>query len=232
MLVPDASEVLTVQRPKRPSGGFADEDELLFESDEVEVAPPPLKKAKTGSNKEVMTETEESTPPEGAVVAPSPPKRSQTKGKEVPSTAASPSSTPEVHLQRAAKSSSDQLEQAFKLLAAARREADKLKKELNQLKTKLKEEEKQKAEAQAHMKEKEDSLRKSIEALPDLTDMVDVVWPDDDDDDDDGDDGANVIDVVDAVVVEVAADKSTAVSDEAEDVAVDEVATAVRPEAI
>jgi DNA anti-recombination protein RmuC len=51
------------------------------------------------------------------------------------------------------------------LAAAARREADKLKKELNRLKAKLKEEEKEKAEAQVQTKEKEESLSKSIEAL-------------------------------------------------------------------
>jgi hypothetical protein len=55
--------------------------------------------------------------------------------------------------------------------------------------------------------------------------MVDVVRRDDDD-------GADVIDVVDAVVVEVEADKSAATGDEALDVVVDEVATAVRPEVI
>jgi predicted nucleic acid-binding Zn-ribbon protein len=73
--------------------------------------------------------------------------------------------TENAQLQRAAQPSSNQLDQAVKLVAAARQEADKLKKELNQLKTKLKEEEKEKVEAQAQTKEKEDSLRKSIEAL-------------------------------------------------------------------
>jgi DNA helicase IV len=68
-------------------------------------------------------------------------------------------------LQKATQSSSDQLDQAVKLAAIARQEADKLKKELNQLKMKLKEEEKQKVEAQAHTKEKEENLHNSIEAL-------------------------------------------------------------------
>ena len=68
-------------------------------------------------------------------------------------------------LQQAAQSSSDQLDQAVKLAAIARQEADKLKKELNQLKTKLKEEEKEKAEARVQAKEKEDNLRNSIKAL-------------------------------------------------------------------
>ncbi|KAK1692662.1 hypothetical protein QYE76_009359 [Lolium multiflorum] len=49
--------------------------------------------------------------------------------------------------------------------AIARQEADKLKKELSQLKTKLKEEDKEKAEAQVQAKEKEDNLRNSIKAL-------------------------------------------------------------------
>ena len=59
--------------------------------------------------------------------------------------------------------------------------------------------------------------------------MVDVVRRDDDAD---GDDGADVIEVADAVVVKVAVDKSAAVGDEANDVAVDEVTTVVRPEVI
>ncbi|KAK1641550.1 hypothetical protein QYE76_059355 [Lolium multiflorum] len=73
--------------------------------------------------------------------------------------------TENAQLQKATESSSDQLDQAVKLAAAAQREAVKLKKELNQLKMKLKEEEKEKVEVQAQSKEKEDSLRKSIEAL-------------------------------------------------------------------
>jgi hypothetical protein len=47
----------------------------------------------------------------------------------------------------------------------SQKEADKLKNELGQLKTKLKEEEKEKVEAQAQTKEKEDNLRNSIESL-------------------------------------------------------------------
>jgi hypothetical protein len=46
------------------------------------------------------------------------------------------------------------------------------------------------------------------------------------------DDGADVSDVADEVVVDVAADKIAAVGDEAEDVAVDEVGTVLRPEVI
>ncbi|KAM0873436.1 hypothetical protein ACQ4PT_038066 [Festuca glaucescens] len=199
LFVGAAPEVSTAQPPKRPSGGFADEDELLFESricscsDEGEIAPSPLKKARTSSSKEATAEAEEPNLSKGAPVAPSPSRRAQTKGKDIPSTAAPPSSTPEGHatvamvrdfasrfiqlksenarLQKATQSSSDQLDQAVKLAAAARQEANKLKKELNQLKTKLKEEEKEKVEAQAQTQEKEDNLRKSIEALLGATDI-------------------------------------------------------------
>jgi hypothetical protein len=50
-------------------------------------------------------------------------------------------------LQMVAQSPSDQLDHAVKLAGTARKEADKLKKELNLLKMKLKEEEKEKVEA-------------------------------------------------------------------------------------
>ncbi|KAM0880055.1 hypothetical protein ACQ4PT_033840 [Festuca glaucescens] len=175
-----APEVPAAQPLKRPSGGFADEDELRFESDEGEIAPPPQKKAKTSSSKEATARADKPTLSGKA----------QTKGKEIPSTAASLSSAPEGHsiqatvailkyfasrfiqlesenarLQRAAQSSSDQLDQAVKLVATARQEADKLKKELSQLKAKLKEEERERVEAQAQTREKEDNLRKATEAL-------------------------------------------------------------------
>jgi hypothetical protein len=65
--------------------------------DEGEVAPPPLKKAKTGSKKEVTAEVEGRTLPEGAPVAPPPPKM-QRKRKEAPSIASSPHSTPGGHV--------------------------------------------------------------------------------------------------------------------------------------
>ncbi|KAK1684930.1 hypothetical protein QYE76_045778 [Lolium multiflorum] len=51
------------------------------------------------------------------------------------------------------------------MTATARQEADKLKKELVQLKMKLKEEDKEKAEAQIQVKEKEDNLRNFVKAL-------------------------------------------------------------------
>ncbi|KAM0855257.1 hypothetical protein ACQ4PT_049891 [Festuca glaucescens] len=195
-------KVSTAQPPKKPSGIFTDKDDLLFESricsysDEGEVAPPPFKKAKTGSEKELTAEAEGPTLPEGAPVAPPPPKRTQKKRKEAPSTAASPPSAPEGHpiqatvamvrdfaaqfiqlkaenaqLREAATSSAEQLEKANKLAADAWREADKLKKELGQIKAKLKEEEEQKAEAQTQAKEKEGNLHKSIEALRGAADI-------------------------------------------------------------
>jgi uncharacterized protein YoxC len=52
-------------------------------------------------------------------------------------------------LQEDAQSKSSQLDQAVKIVATARQEADSFRKELDQLKKKLKEEEKEKAEAQA-----------------------------------------------------------------------------------
>ncbi|KAK1678687.1 hypothetical protein QYE76_039535 [Lolium multiflorum] len=51
------------------------------------------------------------------------------------------------------------------MAATARQEADTLKKELGQLKTKLEEEKKEKAEAQIKAKEKEDNLNNSAKAL-------------------------------------------------------------------
>jgi hypothetical protein len=51
-------------------------------------------------------------------------------------------------------------------------------------------------------------------------------------DDTDGDDGADTVGTADAVVDAVAADSSAAVADEAEDVAVNEVAIAAGPEVI
>jgi CHASE3 domain sensor protein len=57
------------------------------------------------------------------------------------------------------------LDNALKLAAAARQNADSLKKELDQLKKKLKEEEKERVESEAQRKEKEGLLRQSILAL-------------------------------------------------------------------
>ena len=68
-------------------------------------------------------------------------------------------------LQQDIQSSFAQLDQAVKIAATARQDADSLRKELGQLKKKLKEEEKAKTEAQAQAKEKEELLRKSTTAL-------------------------------------------------------------------
>jgi hypothetical protein len=68
-------------------------------------------------------------------------------------------------LQEDAQLKSSQLDQAVKIAATARQEADSLRKELGQPKKKLKEEEKEKVEAQAQKKEREDLLNKSTTAL-------------------------------------------------------------------
>ncbi|KAM0896290.1 hypothetical protein ACQ4PT_023301 [Festuca glaucescens] len=98
LFVGAAPEASTAPPPKRSSGVFADEDELLFESDEGEIAPPPSKKAKTSSEKMVATEVEELVPPEEAPVVPLPLKRTLRKRKEAPSTAAPTTSTPKGHV--------------------------------------------------------------------------------------------------------------------------------------
>jgi chromosome segregation ATPase len=70
-----------------------------------------------------------------------------------------------VRLQEEVESTSSKLDNAVKMAAAARQNADSLKKELDQLKKKLKEEEKERVEAEAQRKEKEGLLRQSILAL-------------------------------------------------------------------
>ncbi|KAK1619923.1 hypothetical protein QYE76_025440 [Lolium multiflorum] len=151
-------ETSTAQPPKRPLGGFADEDELLFDSDEGCAEHPPPKKAKTSSSKQTSATVEVPPLPNEAPAA-----ASLLKGKEIPSTATSSPSAPEGH--QAAQSKSAQLDQAVKMAATAWQEADKLKIELSQLKTKLNGEEKEKAEAQIQVMEKEDNIRNSVKAL-------------------------------------------------------------------
>jgi septal ring factor EnvC (AmiA/AmiB activator) len=68
-------------------------------------------------------------------------------------------------LQEDVLSTTSKLDQAVKIAATARQNADSLKKELNQLKRKLQEGEKEKAKAQAQRKEREDLLHKSSMAL-------------------------------------------------------------------
>ncbi|KAK1608553.1 hypothetical protein QYE76_032226 [Lolium multiflorum] len=64
-----------------------------------------------------------------------------------------------------------QLDQAVKIVATARQDADSLRKELGQLKKKPKEEEKEKAEAQAQKKERKDLLHKSTMAVLEAADI-------------------------------------------------------------
>jgi uncharacterized protein YhaN len=68
-------------------------------------------------------------------------------------------------LQEDVLSTTSKLDQAVKIAATARQNADSLKKELDQLKKKQKEEEKEKAEAEAQRNEREDLLHKSTMAL-------------------------------------------------------------------
>ncbi|KAM0903136.1 hypothetical protein ACQ4PT_018917 [Festuca glaucescens] len=177
----DAPGMSTAQPPKRPSGGFADEDDLLFDSDEG-FAEPPSKKAKTSSSRPAPAVSEA---PALSVPAAS----SFPKGKENPSAPGEHSiqavitiikdfasqftllQAENARLQQDAKSKSAQLDEAVKIAATARQEADSLKKELGQLKKKLKEEEKNKTETQVQTKEKEDKLRSSITALLGATDI-------------------------------------------------------------
>ena len=70
-----------------------------------------------------------------------------------------------IRLQEEVESTSSKLDNAIKLAAAARQNANSLKKELDELKKKLKDEEKEKAETEAQRKEKEDLLRQSVLAL-------------------------------------------------------------------
>ncbi|KAM0900767.1 hypothetical protein ACQ4PT_020418 [Festuca glaucescens] len=171
----DAPGTSTAQPPKRPSGGFADEDDLLFDSDEG-FAELPSKKAKTSSSRPAHAVSEA---PALSVPAAS----SFPKGKENPLAPGEHSIQAAVtiikdfasqftllqaenaRLQQDAQSKSAQLDEAVKIAATARQEADSLKKELGQLKKKLKEEEKNKAETQVQTKEKEDKLRSSSTAL-------------------------------------------------------------------
>jgi predicted Holliday junction resolvase-like endonuclease len=67
-----------------------------------------------------------------------------------------------IRLQEEVESTSSKLDNAIKLAASSRQNADALKKELDELKKKLKEEEKEKAESEARRKEKEGLLHQSV----------------------------------------------------------------------
>ncbi|KAK1683400.1 hypothetical protein QYE76_044248 [Lolium multiflorum] len=182
-----ALEKSTAQPPKRPAGGFADEDDLIL----ICFIEPPSKKAKASPSRPTLAASEASAPP----IVPSAPS-SLSKGKEVPSAAAaspSPHGEPGIQtaiiilkdfasqfcspqadnarLQEDIQSTTSKLDQAVNIAATARQNADSLKKELDQLKKKLKEEEKEQAEAQAQRKEREDLLHKSSMALLEAADI-------------------------------------------------------------
>jgi hypothetical protein len=67
-----------------------------------------------------------------------------------------------VRLQEEVESTSSKLDNAVKMDAAARQNADSFKKELDQLEKKLKEEEKERVEGEGQRNEKEGLLRQSI----------------------------------------------------------------------
>ncbi|KAK1670411.1 hypothetical protein QYE76_058570 [Lolium multiflorum] len=136
-----APETSSAEPPKWPSGGFADEDDLLLDFEEGFLEPP-SKKAKTSSSR----------PTPAASEAPA-------LSKEV----LTPSSLPKE--KENTSTSAGHLDEAVKIADTTHQEVDSLKKELGQLKKKLKEEENAKTEAQARAMEKEDLLRKSTTAL-------------------------------------------------------------------
>ncbi|KAK1670877.1 hypothetical protein QYE76_059036 [Lolium multiflorum] len=181
-----APEKANVQPSKRPSGGFADEDDL-FDLDEGLIEPP-LKKAKTSSNKPAPAASEASAPATTPVAQLST-ASSLSKGKEIPSTAVITASPPpserpdlqtiittleafssqftsleadKIRLQKEVESTSSKLDNAVKIATEARQNADSLKEELKQMKSKLKDEEALRAATEA---EKDNLLRQSTLAL-------------------------------------------------------------------
>ncbi|KAK1628785.1 hypothetical protein QYE76_003100 [Lolium multiflorum] len=183
----------SAQPPKRPSGGFTDEYDLLdFDEGFIE---PPSKKAKDSPSRPTPAASKASVPPTAAAAQPSS-ASSLSNGKEVPLVAAiSPSHHEEPGIQTAitilkgfasqfsslqddrswlqeeVQSNSSKLNQAVTMAATARQNADSLKKGAQSLKKKLKEEEQGKAEAHAQRKEREDLLQKSTLALLEATDI-------------------------------------------------------------
>ncbi|KAK1663211.1 hypothetical protein QYE76_051370 [Lolium multiflorum] len=171
---------------KRSSGDFADEDDL--DLDEAFIEPPP-KKTKRSSDKPAPAASEASDPstaPAAQVSTAS----FLFKGKEIPSTAAAaapPSEKPDfravissleavasqftsleadkARLQKEVESTSSKLENAIKMAAEARQNADSLTEELDKLKSKLKDEEASKLATEAEKNEKDSLLRQSVLAL-------------------------------------------------------------------
>ncbi|KAK1668659.1 hypothetical protein QYE76_056818 [Lolium multiflorum] len=173
-----AAEEARASPAKRSTGGFADEDDL-FDIDEGFIEPP-SKKAKSDAAPPVVVASEASAP-KAAPVAQASTASSLSKGKDVPSTAAT--ATPpsdlrgvissleafasqftsleadKARLQEEVKSSSSKLDGAVKIADEARQEVDSLKEELGKLKEKLKEEEASRLAAEARAAEKDELLQ-------------------------------------------------------------------------
>ncbi|KAK1666362.1 hypothetical protein QYE76_054521 [Lolium multiflorum] len=156
---------------KRPSGGFADEDDL-FDLDEGFIEPP-SKRTKTSTILPNLAASEASAPA-AAPIAQMSTASSLSKGKDIPSTAATATPPPgkldlravissletfasqytslevdKAQLQKEVKSSSSKLEGAIKMAAETRQEVDSLKEELEGLKKMLKDEEASRLTAEA-----------------------------------------------------------------------------------
>nr|XP_051221934.1 uncharacterized protein LOC127340201 [Lolium perenne] len=173
---------------KRPSGGFADEDDL-FDLDECLIEPP-LKKVKSST----VPAASEASAPAAAPTAQLSTASSLSKGKHIPSAAAAPSSgKPDLRavissleafasqytsleaykarLQEEVKYSSSKLEGPTRIAAKARQEVDSLKRELEGLKKRLKDEEASRLSAEAWAIERDDLLRQSSLALLEAADI-------------------------------------------------------------
>ncbi|KAM0904955.1 hypothetical protein ACQ4PT_017682 [Festuca glaucescens] len=171
----EAPEASAAPAPKRPSGFFANEDDLMSDSSNGDTDPPPSKKAKISSERTVSTKEAVPVSSEEAPIIPPLPRRApiQAAIDIVVDFAAQfiRLEAENAHIREVAKSSTDQLERANKLATEAQGKAADLKKELDLLKAKMKEEEQQKIEAQAQADKKEGDLRKSIESLLGDADM-------------------------------------------------------------
>ncbi|KAM0831672.1 hypothetical protein ACQ4PT_065381 [Festuca glaucescens] len=174
-----APETSSAQPPKRPSGGFADEDDFLLDFEEGFLEPP-SKKAKTSSSRPTPTASEAPALSKEILASSSLPKEkenlSASGGHSIQAAVTIIKNfasqftllqAKNARLHQDIQSSFAQLDQAVKIVATDRQDADSLRKELGQLKKKLKEEEKAKteAQAQAQVKEKKDLLRKSTTTL-------------------------------------------------------------------
>ncbi|KAM0844733.1 hypothetical protein ACQ4PT_056857 [Festuca glaucescens] len=138
--VPEASAA-----PRKPSGFFADEDDLMSISSDEDADLPPSKKAKPiHATVDIVVDFADQFVRMKAENA---------------------------CLREAAKSSTEKLEKANNLTAEAQKEAASLRKELNLLKERMKEEEQLRLEAHAQADKKEGDLRKSIESLLGVADM-------------------------------------------------------------